>query len=460
LEFLTELILTNSTEVVVFIMAAYLLVSLVYVLLRETRLLHSPLVRCLVLTALVGGVSALAFGLLRHRYHDDAVVMPWVEHMTIQFAGVFSLAIVVRYCANRLRPHLITRPLVYSILQPAPYVMFAGWSLGALLLLFVPAPAPDLGTDLSLYGFTYRSFVQLPALFYAILSCGVWLWLLRNFGPASTPNELVLKKRLLPISVAMFSWVLLWADHLLWPVVALSSPVLQTPRILNDRIEMLVAPILLLNVASWLWALLHPYNPANLLTRKPRFQRYRALSETLSLVIDGPLGRHWRLKHHVERTKRLIEWSSARLGLTPATARDASRIYALATLITDPPSSVTSTNSTNSTKISFHHVSLERSQLEELSRLHREFLAESLSSPRRTYALEHPYPDLLLQAFLIVDGASPQALQSLSPQAQLAAVAAADAGFLPAARSRAILDLSTRCIDRNVLRTYLNAAPV
>lgn len=185
-------------------MAAYVFVYLVYVFLWETRLLLSPLVRCLVLIALVGGVSAVAFGLLRHRYHDDAVVMPWVEHMTIQFAGVFCLAIVVRYCANRLRPHLSSQPLVFSILQPGPYVMVFGWLLGTLLLLFVPAPAPDLGTDLSLYGFTYRSVVQLPALFYAILSCGVWLWLLRNFGPASTPNELVLKKRLLPISVAMF----------------------------------------------------------------------------------------------------------------------------------------------------------------------------------------------------------------------------------------------------------------
>ena len=362
MESLTQFTLMNSTELVVSIMAAYVFVCLVYVFLWETRLLLSPLVRCLVLTALVGGVSAVAFGLLRHRYHDDAVVMPWVEHMTIQSAGVFCLAIVVRYCANRLRPHLSSQPLVFSILQLGPYVMVFGWLLGTLLLLFVPAPAPDLGTDLSLYGFTYRSVVQLPALFYAILSCGVWLWLLRNFGPASTPNELVLKKRLLPISVAMFSWTLLWADHLLWPVVALNSPGLQTHRILNDRIETLVAPILLLNVASWLWAFLRPYNPVDLLTRKPRFQRYRALSETLSLVIDGPLGRHWRLRHHVERTQRLIESSSARLGLSSGTARDASKIYALAALITDPPFSATSTNFT---KISFHHVSLKRSQLEE-----------------------------------------------------------------------------------------------
>ena len=453
---LTQFTLTNSTELVVFIMAGYLFVSLVYVLLRETRLLHSPLIRCLVLTALVGGVSTIAFGLLRHRYHDDAAVMPWVEHLTIQFAGVFSLAIVVRYCTNRLRPHLSTRPLVYAILKRGPYVVVAGWSLGTLLLLFVPAPAPDLGTDLSLYGFTYRTVVQLPALFYAILYCGVWLWLLRNFGPASTPNELVFKKRLLPISLAMFSWALLWADHLLWPVVALGSPALQTPQTLNDRIEMLVAPILLLNVALWLWALLRPYSPVDLLTRKPRFQRYRALSETLSLVIDGPLGRHWRLKHHVERTQRLIESSSARLGLSSGTARNASKIYALAALITDLPSSV---NSINSTKISFHHVSLECSQLKELAALHHEFLAESPLSPRRTYALAHPYPDLLLQAFLIVDGASPQSLQSLSPEAQLAAVAAADAGFLSAARSRAILDLSTHYIDQNVLHAYLNPAP-
>ena len=455
MESLTQFTLTNSTELVVSIMAAYLFVSLVYVLLRETRLLHSPLIRCLVLTALVGSVSAMAFGLLRHRYHDDAAVMPWVEHLTIQFAGVFSLAIVVRYCANRLRPHLSTRPLVYSLLKRGPYVMVAGWSLGILLLLLVPAPAPDPGTDLSLYGFTYRTVVQLPALFYAILYCGVWLWLLRNFGPASTPNELVFKKRLLPISLAMFSWALLWADHLLWPVVALGSPALQTPQTLNDRIEMLVAPILLLNVASWLWALLRPYSPVDLLTRKPRFQRYRALSETLSLVIDGPLGRTWRLRYHVERTRRLIESPSARLGLPPGTARDASKIYALAALITDPPSSI----STNSTKTSFHHVSLECSQLEELATLHQEFLAETPSSPRRTYALAHPYPDLLLQAFLIVDGASPQSLQSLSPEAQLAAVAAADAGFLSAARSRAILDLSTHSIDQNVLHAYLNPTP-
>lgn len=454
MESLTQFTLTNSTELVVSTMAAYVLVSLVYVLLRETRLLHSPLIRCLVLTALVGGASAVAFGLLRHRYHDDVVVMPWVEHMSIQFAGVFCLAIVVGYCANRLRPHLSAQSLIYSILRPATYVMVAGWSVGTLLLLLVPAPAPDLGTDLSLYGFTYRTVVQLPALFYAILSCGIWLWLLRNFGPASTPNERALKKRLLPISLAMFSWTLLWADHLLWPVVALGSPALQTPQILNDRIEMLVAPILLLNVASWLWALLRPYNPVDLLTRKSRFQRYRALSETLSLVIDGPLGRTWRLKHHVERTQHLIESSSARLDLSPGTTRDASKIYVLAALITDPLSSVISTNST---KISFHHVSLERSQLEELATLHQTFLAESPSSPRRIYALDHPYPDLLLQAFLIVDGA--QSLPTLSPETQLAAVAAADAGFLPAARSRAILDLSTRCIDQNVLHAYLSAAP-
>lgn len=453
---LTQFTLTKSTELVVFIMAAYVLVSLVYVLLRETRLLHSPLIRCLVLTALVGGVSATAFGLLRHRYHDDVVVMPWVEHMTIQFAGVFSLAIVVRYCANRLSPHLSTQPFVFSILKRGPYVMVSGWSLGTLLVLLVPAPAPDLGIDLSLYGFTYRTVVQLPALFYATLSCGVWLWLLRNFGPASTPNELVLKKRLLPISVAMFSWALLWADHFLWPVVALGFPALQTPRILNDRIEMLVAPILLLNVASWLWALLRPYNPVDLLTSKRRFQRYRTLSETLSLVIDGPLGRTWRLRHHIERTQRLIESSSARLGLSPDTARDASKIYALAALITDPPSSVISTNST---KISFHHVSLERSQLEELATLHRELLAEFPSSPRKTYALDHPYPALLLQAFLVVDGASPQSSQSLSPEAQLAAVAAADAGFLHPARRRMLLYPSAHAIDQNVLCAYIDTTP-
>lgn len=449
MERLGQFTLTNSYEIVALIMAGYLLVAVAYVLLQDARLLKSPLIRVLVITALSGGVAAMSFGALRHRYHGDADIMPWLEHMTIQFAGAFSFAIVMQYCAKRWRPHLSNHPILFSIIRGGPYIILGGWALGTLLLMVVPAPAPDLGTDLSQYGFTYRLLVQFPVLFYALLSCGVWLRLLHNFGPAITPDELAFKTRLLPISVAIFSWALLYANHLLWPLAALYWPTVSAPQNLNAHIETLVPPILLLNVASWLWAILRPYSPSSLLTRQLRFQRYRTLSETVSFVADGPLGRTWRLKYHLERTERLIELTFERLGLPPTVGRDAKNIFILAALAVDPPTSPAPASS------SFHPTRLGRPQLEELATLHQEFIAEPQSSPRKEYALNHSYPELLPKALFLIASERPLTLPSYSKELQLAAILAADADLIPG--PNAILDFSAQGISEPLILAYLGA---
>ena len=447
---LTQFTLSNSYEIVFVIMAGYLLVALAYVLIRETRLLKSPLIRALVLTAATGGVAAITFGSLRPVYHNDSEVMPWLEHLTIQFAGVFAFAIVVQYLAKRLRPHLSTRSTLSAIFKAGPFIIIGGWLIATLLLLLVPAPAPDLGTDLSLYGYTYRLLVQLPALCYALFTCCVWLTLLRNFGPATTPDELVLKKRLLPITVAVFSWALLYANHLLWPLVASLWPSVTEQQSLNNRIETLVPPILLLNVLSWLWAVLRPYSPVNLFTRKSRFQRYRTLSETMSLVIDGPLGRTWRLRHHFERTKRIMELTCERLGLPPGTASNALKIYALSALAVDPPFSAAPAI------VSFRYAKLGRQQLEELATLHQDFLNEPDTSPRKIYALGYPYPNLLPKALMLVTDSPPLPLRSYPPELQLAA-AAVNAELLPTTHGHYILHPSQCSTSEPVLLAYRRA---
>lgn len=449
LESLSKFTLTNSSELVAFIMAGYLLVTLAYVLLRNARLLRSPLIRVLVITALVAGVAATAFGTLRHRYHGDADVMPWLEHMTIQFAGAFSFAMIMRYFTKRLRPHLSNHPTLFSTITAAPYIILGGWALGTLLLMVVPAPASDLGTDLTSYGFTYRLLVQLPILFYALLSCGLWLSILQNFGPARTPYQWTLKTRLLPISLAIFSWALLYANHLLWPLAALYWPTVVAPQNLNARIETLVPPLLFLNVGAWLWAILRPYSPANLLVRQRRFQRYRALSEAVSFVADGPLDRTWRMKYHLDRTERLLELTCERLGLSPATGHNAQKTFILSALAVDPPTIPAPAS------ISYQPIRLGRPQLDELATLHKEFLAEPDFSPRKTYALDHSYPKLLPRALFLTANSRPLILSSYPEDLQLAAILAADAGLLP--ESNTMLDSSHCRVSKPLLLAYLGA---
>lgn len=415
----------NTHWIVGVIMALTALVSALYVLGWERRLARSPVVAIMVGAPLYTAVVAIAFGELRPALTKDPLLLSWLNQVLLYLTSCISFAIITAFCTRFFPRRLRSRPFLNRLFSRASLGIVLGWVVGTLVLYAAPDYTAPLIRDLSAWGHAYRWLTLGTAAFYATSSAILFLITRAEFGAARTKSEAAMKRRLLFAASGSAGWALLFLDHTIWPHIAQLWPNSQLGVNAFDYLQVLIVPIFILIVTSYLALLLTPYRPTETSDSMASFNRYRTLTESIEFRVGGFTHDGWTRTFAFARASRLIELAAQDLGLHPRTRRAAADAYALASISSPGPASacrVPPPQAFPTTPASF----------EELLRLHHRFLGEPDHSPRKRYAEQNRFAAALPYALAIVGRRQPTLpLCSESIVAvQLLVLAAADHGLL------------------------------
>ena len=410
------------------VMLAAWLLGAAYVLIRERRLLRSPVVLLILGSWPLTGCVAYLYGEIYSFYGSSPVAVSWAGHVLLHSTGCGVLAVVMFMTTNRLpRTIKAKRPLLYRLAALSPWAIICGYVLATVVLLIGgDALTTEAGVDPSPAGLAYRSFLYLPGAFAGLVSFVAWTGAYRRFGPPHDASAAALKRRFLPLAFGGLAWALLYLDHYTVPVLA---QVFEESALAVDpthTIQAIMLPVFALMSGSYLLALVLPYRPSDVAEDMGAFSRYDLLTESLSFHISGHLGRRWRLRFRYSRATRLIQAICDDLHLSGRVASDASTTYALA--------SIARTEGEEHTSLRAHNVVADATRLRELASLHQRFLAEGDGSPRKELALRNKYGRLAPDALTLLGSAAARhEVAGEDVALELAAVAAYDTGLIPTA---------------------------
>lgn len=445
---IVDLLSANTYVLIAALMTVTGVTATAYVLVRQRKLVKSPVFALVAGAPLYAALVAFLFSRITYRYGIDPVAMSWANHLLLQLAGASVFAAITIVMARNLPRELKELPRLTALLRAAPWTIASGYVSSTLVLVLHPTLSAYIVMDTSLWGFVYRSLLYLPPLLFGSVFCALWLVARVMFGKPATATEVALKKRFIPTAVGSLSWALLYLNFWSWPLVMLLWPESVLGSGAETYREKVSIGIFLVMGVSYLVVLLLPYRPSGLLHSMKRFDHYRLLTETLSFQLTGFLGKYWMVRYKLNRANRLMELAAKDLGLGTERCSNASTLYAIVALIEE-----SRLKSSGIEQLPCAGVA--RSDLENLSMLHDEFIREPGDSPRKEYALANRYAPLLPAALLIASEGSNGCFYEKPYDTQLAAVAVAD--LLLQSQKSGLLDVSSRFVETRVFEAYARA---
>lgn len=194
-----------------------------------------------------------------------------------------------------------------------------------LLVLALACPGPDPRTDLSLWGFAYRWTAAGPGLILSLLLVALFAEAAR----ARVGGELK-AARWRGAAWGSLGLVALWANHLLWPYVALYYPECWAGQNYAGIQRLLEAPIFGLLGVGFFKAFTKEFRSGEADKNFEHSDSFRRLSERISFTLSGFTVFSQRLTEDYYEASRLLEKTLASLGVGPRESQLAANALALA----------------------------------------------------------------------------------------------------------------------------------